>query len=137
MSPACIPGHSHRITTQTDPSLPGAGLDTDPAGFHLPGDEQSLEPEFGNILCRDADASAVEFLGKLSAARLSDAFARHRRELPCIFRRASDRRFCSVVDDSIGDGDARDDICDATRLCSRRSRVSGLRIGFYLELLAS
>ena len=69
----------------------GPGFVHRPARIPVPGLARSGNLEVGHPSCRPAHRGAVQLLGKLSAAGLSYAPARHRRELRGQYRRPHDR----------------------------------------------
>ena len=103
------------------------GLIVMPVVFAICATTRSAVAVFRDLFRRPADGRAVQFLGKLSAARLSAALARHRRKFCRQHRRPADRHVFRL-----GDGDTRDDY--RRRLCADQAGVHGGAVGFAVFL---
>ena len=99
---ARVPRGPDRQPAPAAAPLPGPGLILLPLVFLFAATSSLSIAEVGHLSPRADDDRAVQFLGELSAARLSDLPARHRRELRGERRRADDRHVGGAADDAAG-----------------------------------
>ena len=105
------------------------GLIVVPLVFCLRGQHQPGPHSLGHVPRRVLHRGAVQFLGELSAARLSNAFARHGRGLRRQHRRPYARHRLRVRDDAAGERDAGLVAADEAGVCRRGCGRVRLRRG--------
>ena len=94
------PRGRHRQPAPPALSVPGAGTDSVAARLLPRADRRPHAGPVGHLPRGDGDDRAVQFLGKLPAARVPDPSARHRRKLCGQRRRPHDRHVCRAGDDA-------------------------------------
>ncbi len=108
-----------------------------PLIFIYPATSSLTGSEIWNLRCRFADSRAIQLLGKLPAARISDPPSWNRRGLCSEYRRANDRNGRRAVDHATGCNNARNHARCSSCICGGSGCLSGLRRRLRLELLPS